>query len=408
MPSEASLRLTDRETHARRILEVLAGAPSGEMTSHQLMEALESNYGHLLTKSDLLLQKQSDRARVQPKWETRVGKTKSWMVEHGYIEATPPKIWRLPVGGPMETKAPKGKVSATGVGARTLTLGEIPGCSAPVEFGTRQAAYESGVHRVPRGRISGGAQGVDAIYMSELYANDVFTPEFITYTGSGGIKNDEWVTHQELTRGNLGLARAKDDVAPVRVLIMKSILTGKSSDKGYVYVGLYVVTGWDWIEQEEQYKVLMFTLEALPGVAEKIRAGYFIDAGSSVPPRVPVTVNRILRDFELVRKVKALYRNTCQICKTRLITATGPYSEAAHIKPLGAPHHGADLLSNLLCLCPNCHKRFDGYGLTVDEHLNVYDLGKNIGLLRLHKQHTVDRSNLLYQFEMAAISQKQK
>lgn len=406
MPAEASLGLTDRETHARRILEVLAAAPSGEMTSRQLMDALDSKYGHLLTKSDLLLQKQSDRARVQPKWETRAGKTKSWMIEHGYIEASPPKIWRLPVGEPMETKAPKGKMSTTSVGARTLTIGEIPGYSAPAEFGTRRAAYESGVHRVPRGRISGGAQGVDAIYMSELYADDVFTPELITYTGGGGMKNDEWVADQELTRGNLGLARAKDDAAPVRVLIRKSILTGKLSDKGYVYVGLYVVTHWDWIEKEEQYKVLMFTLEPLPGVAEEIRARYFIDSRSSVPPRVPVTINRILRDFELVRKVKALYGDTCQICETKLVTATGPYSEAAHIKPLGAPHHGADLLSNLLCLCPNCHKRFDGYGLTVDEHLNVYDLGKKIGLLSLHKQHTVDRSNLLYQFEMAAISQK--
>jgi predicted restriction endonuclease len=64
------------------------------------------------------------------------------------------------------------------------------------------------------------------------------------------------------------------------------------------------------------------------------------------------------------RAIKRLYDNTCQICRTRLVTASGPYSEGAHIRPLGIPHNGPDTLENILCLCPNCHALFDGHALT--------------------------------------------
>lgn len=394
--------MTDRKTHARRIVEVLAASSSGEMSSRQLLNALKSAYGHLFTKSDLVLQDQDDRAQAQPKWETRVGKTKSWMVAQGLIDETPPKIWRLSHDRPQAAKEPAGKMTTTGVSNKPLMIGEVPGYSAPSEFHTRQEAYAAGVHRVPRGRISGGANGVDAICMSQLFVDDFFSPELIMYTGAGGIKQDEWVADQKLTSRNLGLARAMDDEAPVRVLIKKSILGGKQTTSGYVYIGLYFVTHWDWVQKEEQYQILLFRLEPLPGVAESIRSHYFANDKSFLPPRVPVTTNRILRDIEVVREVKRLYKNTCQICRAQLLTATGPYSEAAHIKPLGAPHYGPDQLSNVLCLCPNCHKRFDGYGLTVDASLNIYDLGNPVGSLALHKSHPVDRNNLLYQFQAAA------
>jgi hypothetical protein len=36
--------------------------------------------------------------------------------------------------------------------------------------------------------------------------------------------------------------------------------------------------------------------------------------------------------------------------------------EAAHIRPLGAPHNGPDTLDNTLCLCPNHHVLFDHGG----------------------------------------------
>lgn len=36
-----------------------------------------------------------------------------------------------------------------------------------------------------------------------------------------------------------------------------------------------------------------------------------------------------------------------------------PYAEAAHIRALGSPHNGPDVIENVLCLCPNHHVLFD-------------------------------------------------
>lgn len=290
---------------------------------------------------------------------------------------------------------------------KPLVLGDIPAYPPPYEFATREAAYDASVHRRIRGAISGGATGVDAICVSEKYEDDVFTPELIMLTGAGGVRDSEWVADQKLTGGNLGLARAMEDQIPVRVLVKHSVLTRRRSATGYVYVGLYFVTSWKWTEKEDRYQILLFQLEPLPGVAENIRANY--DGGSLMPPpRVPVTTNRIVRDPDVTRRIKQLYRNTCQICCIQLQTATGPYSEAAHIRPLGSPHDGADRLDNVLCLCPNCHKRFDLYGLAVDEHLQVHDLSSEVvvGPLNLLKGHDPDRTNLAYQFRSAMNSKR--
>ena len=37
------------------------------------------------------------------------------------------------------------------------------------------------------------------------------------------------------------------------------------------------------------------------------------------------------------------------------------YAEAHHLKPVGQPHNGPDVLPNLICVCPNDHAKLD-YG----------------------------------------------
>jgi hypothetical protein len=67
-----------------------------------------------------------------------------------------------------------------------------------------------------------------------------------------------------------------------------------------------------------------------------------------------------VRDRKKAAVLKAHYQNTCMICGIAL--QVGPnrhYSEAAHIKPLGKPHNGADKLGNMLVMCPNHHLQFD-------------------------------------------------
>lgn len=71
-------------------------------------------------------------------------------------------------------------------------------------------------------------------------------------------------------------------------------------------------------------------------------------------------VDRRIRDETLVRELKELYDDTCQVCGDRRLQGVAAgYSEVHHIKPLGRPHDGPDEKSNMLVLCPNHHADFD-------------------------------------------------
>jgi predicted restriction endonuclease len=95
-----------------------------------------------------------------------------------------------------------------------------------------------------------------------------------------------------------------------------------------------------------------------------------------IPNRAATTIHRIIRDTEIVAKLKRLYLYQCQICATRLELSSGYYCEAHHLKPLGTPHDGPDSKSNIIIVCPNHHVLLD-YGalkidtksLELDEHL---------------------------------------
>lgn len=84
-------------------------------------------------------------------------------------------------------------------------------------------------------------------------------------------------------------------------------------------------------------------------------------------PRVLATVSRIVRDGEVVRRVKAWHAHTCQICSERLELSPGRfYSEGHHLKPLGKPHNGPDKTNNVVCVCPTCHVKLDYAVLRID------------------------------------------
>lgn len=76
--------------------------------------------------------------------------------------------------------------------------------------------------------------------------------------------------------------------------------------------------------------------------------------------RREVTVNRIIRDTAIVRHLKALYQDVCQVCQEALSASDGAtYSEGHHVRPLGGVHQGTDTEDNILILCPNCHASSD-------------------------------------------------
>ncbi|MEW1601245.1 HNH endonuclease [Streptomyces sp. NPDC093808] len=115
-------------------------------------------------------------------------------------------------------------------------------------------------------------------------------------------------------------------------------------------------------------------------------------------PRREATRSVIVRDEALARKVKELEDNRCQICGTTLRHLNRPYSQAAHIRGLGSPHHGPDELQNLLCLCANCHVLFDGLEIYVDSDGLVRGTRGDRAPrpLRRDPRHPVDEAHIAY------------
>jgi putative restriction endonuclease len=100
-----------------------------------------------------------------------------------------------------------------------------------------------------------------------------------------------------------------------------------------------------------------------------------------------------VRNTAVGKRVKALHDYACQICGARLETGAGPYAEAAHIRPLGRPHNGPDVTSNVLCLCPNDHVLFDYGVFCIADDLSLIGLP---GRLRVSRKHTLDSGHLAY------------
>jgi len=92
------------------------------------------------------------------------------------------------------------------------------------------------------------------------------------------------------------------------------------------------------------------------------------------PARIEASISRIIRDTAMVRRLKSLYNNTCQICGTRLALTSGRgYSEGHHLRPLGSPHDGPDVSDNIIIVCPNCHALLDRCSLPLDtSHLRCH------------------------------------
>ncbi|WP_343235566.1 HNH endonuclease [Streptomyces bauhiniae] len=123
------------------------------------------------------------------------------------------------------------------------------------------------------------------------------------------------------------------------------------------------------------------------------------DLISPVPTqRHEATVSKIVRDTPMVRRVKRMHADRCQVCGIQLATRFGTYSEGAHIRGLGRPHDGPDEPANLLVLCPNHHVQFDALAIYVDTADVVRytaDDGR-IGDLRRIPEHPISWAHLRY------------
>ena|GEM_PF-1257096 len=95
--------------------------------------------------------------------------------------------------------------------------------------------------------------------------------------------------------------------------------------------------------------------------------------GLQVPTTMRTLRNIRLRDTFLATEIKRRYAKVCQVCRSPLRLSQGEcYAEAHHLKPLGSPHFGPDVVGNIVVLCPNHHVMFDrGVATIVPDTLTI-------------------------------------
>ena len=282
-------------------------------------------------------------------------------------------------------------------------------------FDTRAELYAAGVHREMQAGICGRPDtGAESVVLAGGYVDDRDGGDCILYTGAGGRdpETKRQVAHQSFggTRAanwNRALAVSCDNGQPVRV-VRGHQARPHGPPAGYRYDGLWRVVRY-WPEPgEDGWRVIVFEMvpwddEAVTGRRSDRRGladGGFAEGDQApfdaAPERVPLLGDRVRRDPMLSLEVKRLHDHRCQACGSRVETAAGPYAEAAHIRPLGRPHHGPDALANMLCLCPSCHAGFDRGGWVVDAQGMAEWLDGTRSVLRTVRGHAVDSEHLAY------------
>lgn len=122
-------------------------------------------------------------------------------------------------------------------------------------------------------------------------------------------------------------------------------------------------------------------------------AGFSIGRETGKVERATSTVQRIVRDSSVSRRVKRAYEHACQICGVRIEGANGrPYAEGAHIRPLA--EGGPDIKANMLCLCPSHHVELDLGALWISEGFEVQSAAGTLpsGRLKVAPDHELDPS----------------
>lgn len=264
----------------------------------------------------------------------------------------------------------------------------------------------AGVHRFSQQGISWSRVGADAIVLSGGYVDDEDLGYEIIYTGEGGRDQStgRQVSDQQMVRGNAALSESHRLGLPVRVVRGATHRSEFSPSVGYQYGGTYRVDE-VWHEASVDGPLIYrYRLSRLadgdrwsPIESELERMLAQAELGQTEPARRDALVSRVIRDSAISHAVKLMYEGRCQICRTTVETPAGPYSEGAHIRPLGRPHNGRDSLPNILCLCPNDHVGFDRGALFLDETLTVRDgSGHARGALDRRDTHNVDLASVSY------------
>ncbi|WP_229868625.1 YDG/SRA domain-containing protein [Streptomyces inusitatus] len=296
----------------------------------------------------------------------------------------------------LATALPGGQADPTGgVPPSSAGFGHVPGVPPGRRFDDRRALARAGVHRQLMSGIAGSESlGAESVVLHDEHFGDEDHGDVIIYTGEGGTGD------QQLTRGNAALARSASTRAPVRVVRRTANAPGGLA---YRYDGLYTVEDY-WSEQSpDGRRVWRFRLvrrvPAEQGVAHLPQRDEAEGSGLADGIRSPLSVQRVVRSTAVANLVKQIHDFKCQVCGVRLLLGGGrAYAEAAHIRSIARPHNGADAISNVLCLCPNCHVLMDAGMFVINDDLTVVSRADSTvrGVLRETPEHRIDRQALAY------------
>ena len=249
-----------------------------------------------------------------------------------------------------------------------------------MEFGNIQGLKEGSIlesrdemqlldyHRPGRAGIWGGsATGACSIVLSAGYEDDIDEIDYLHYTGSGGRdpNSGKQIADQEFTGNNKGLQISHDYELPIRV--WRGFQTSLGPESGYRYDGIYYVTDYERVIGVSGFYICRFHLRSEKPLSEiRDNIGKNIKDDWVPPERIETKGSKLKRNYSLPDKIKEIYANKCQICSVVLESPKGNISIGAHIQGLGKPHNGPDMLSNMICLCPNHHAQFDAYSFYIE------------------------------------------
>lgn len=276
-------------------------------------------------------------------------------------------------------------------------FGDPPGVAVHQLFANRRELAAAGVHQHLQAGIAGSeAHGAASVVLADGYEDVKIDEEtgVVLYSGFGGrdANTGKQIADQQLRHWNKALAKSCVEGLPIRVI--------RKASNGYQYLGLYRCSDYGEVRGRSGFLVWRYRLKPFddgmsfaPGASPTLGGN-----ATSTPIRHAVTIQRILRSTFVAQTVKDLHRHCCQICGICLRTLAGPYSEAAHIQPLGKPHGGPDIAENVICLCPNHHALFDLGALVIGDDFRVVNTitGVEIAKLRLALRHHVGSKYLAY------------
>ena len=273
-----------------------------------------------------------------------------------------------------------------------------------LEVGTiihsRKEMKDLGYHTPLQSGIWGASTtGACSIVLSEGYEDDIDEIDYIKYSGHGGRdeRTKTQIADQNFTVNNKGLQISCDYSLPVRV--WRGFQTYYGPEKGYRYDGIYFVNKYERVRGISGFYICRFHLISELNYEDILRKiDKTLKSESKPPERIDFKGSKPKRNYSLPDEIKSLYTNRCQICGVKLESPNGDISIGAHIKGLGKPHNGPDILSNMLCFCPNHHAQFDAFSFYIDpKTLEIMSLkGFEGRRLKKSNNHRINRKYLSY------------